>query len=64
MPRLDTINLTETEFLNSEIAVWGLEEVEDLIDRGFSPILTSQGWTWIMPVQSKQRSKVLAYQLL
>lgn len=55
MPRLTTINLTETEFLNAEIAVWGLEEVEDLLERGFSPKLTTQGWTWVMPVQDRKR---------
>ena len=55
MPRLNTINLTETEFLNSEIAVWGLQEVEDLIERGFSPRLTTKGWTWTLPVQERKR---------
>lgn len=55
MPRLDTLNLTESEFLNKEISIWGLEEVEDLIDRGFNPIKTTQGWTWVLPAQSKSK---------
>jgi hypothetical protein len=55
MPRLTTINYTESEFLNAEIAVWGLEEVESLIERGFNPILTTQGWTWVLPVQDRKR---------
>lgn len=55
MPRLDTINLTESQFLAHEIAIWGLEEIEDLIERGFNPRLTTQGWTWVLPVQDRKR---------
>lgn len=56
MARLNTINLTETQFINAEIAVWGELEVEDLIERGFTPRLTTNGWTWVMPVQDRKRA--------
>ena len=38
---------TEREFLNREIALWGIEEIEDLIDRGFYVVSTPDGnVTW------------------
>lgn len=38
---------TEHEFLNREIAIWGIEEIEDLIERGFRIVATPDGnVTW------------------
>jgi hypothetical protein len=38
---------TEREFLNREIAIWGIEEIENLIERGFRIVVTPDGVvTW------------------
>lgn len=43
----NTCDLTEDDFINHEIRVWGFEKVESLLNSGFEPKLTSKGWTWI-----------------
>lgn len=53
MAQVTTINLTETEFLNREISVWGVEYVDSLLERGYEPKLTTRGWTWILPVRER-----------
>lgn len=51
--------ISETEFLNREIAVWGEDYVFDLIDRGYEliPLTDSKTgsvkWAWIMPCGSR-----------
>jgi hypothetical protein len=55
------MELTETQFINSEIAVWGEEYIFDLLERGYEPIaLTDEStgkrvWKWTCA----QRSFVL-----
>lgn len=38
------------EFIKSYAAVWGIEETESLIERGYTPVLVSDGesvkWVW------------------
>lgn len=41
--------ITQDEYLKREIALWGEEYIFDLIDRGFTLILTSDGWKWVLP---------------
>lgn len=45
--------MTETEFIQHEIAVWGVDYVFDLLDRGYTPTqLIVNGtlrWWWILP---------------
>lgn len=41
-------NLTETEFYHAELRVWGEEYVESLLERGYTPVLTSSGWRWLV----------------
>ena len=36
----------EREFLNHEIAIWGIEEVEDMLNRGYRVVSTPNGVTW------------------
>jgi hypothetical protein len=49
------MELTETQFINSEIAVWGESYIFDLIDRGYEPIALTdentgkQVWRWVTP---------------
>ena len=46
--------MTQTEFINREIAVWGEDEIFSLIDRGYTPVeLTdtmtgSVKWVWLL----------------
>lgn len=43
--------MTREEFITHEISVWGMDTVFDYIDRGYEPVLLSNGrWSWIMPV--------------
>lgn len=49
--------MTESEFIKREIATWGEEEIEWLLERGYTPKLlyTDTGdtrWTWILPFTS------------
>lgn len=57
MAQLTTINLTETEFLNEEIRIWGLDYIEALLERGYEPKLTDKGWTWLLPVREREISR-------
>jgi hypothetical protein len=47
------MELTETQFINSEIAVWTEEYIFDLIERGYEPIALTdeetgkQVWRWV-----------------
>jgi len=47
MTATTTLNLTETEFISSEISKWGYGDIESLIESGFEAKLTNKGWTWI-----------------
>jgi hypothetical protein len=38
---------TENEFINAEVTRLGWDEVERLLDIGFEPKLTNEGWRWI-----------------
>ena len=37
----------ELEFYKDQVRVWGEDYVEDLINRGYAPKLTSNGWYWV-----------------
>lgn len=54
------IDITQSEFLASEIKTWGFDYIESLLERGFEPKLTTKGWTWILPVRIPTNSLVLA----
>lgn len=41
--------MTQDQFIKSEIAVWGEDYIFDLIERGYSPMLTDNGWYWLLP---------------
>jgi len=50
--------MTQDQFIQHEIAVWGYEYIHDLLDRGFTPVqvFNSKGavkWTWILSVKSR-----------
>lgn len=42
---------SESDFIRKEIAVWGEEYVDDLIDRNFLPVLLTENgalkWVWV-----------------
>lgn len=42
--------MSASEFIKKEISIWGEDYIYDLIDRGFEPILITNGvtvkWTW------------------
>lgn len=42
--------MTREEFINREVAIWGEDYIFDLLDRGYEPKLTSEGWRWFAPV--------------
>jgi hypothetical protein len=37
---------TERKFLDHEIAIWGYDEIEDILNRGYRVVLTNDGVTW------------------
>lgn len=39
---------TKTDFFHREVHVWGEEYVYDLVERGYTPILTTEGWRWMI----------------
>lgn len=43
--------MTETEFMRRELTLWGESYVFDLVDRGYVPTLTTQGWRWLLTRQ-------------
>lgn len=42
-------NITQDEFIKREARAWGIDQVESLLERGYEPVLTTRGWTWILP---------------
>lgn len=55
-----TTFLTEQDFLNREIKVWGFEYIENLLESGFEPKLTTKDWTWILPLRVSTNCLVLS----
>jgi hypothetical protein len=45
--------MTENEFINRELDLWGFEEVEVLFGKGFKPVLTDKGWRWLLTQDDK-----------
>lgn len=39
--------MNELEFYKNQVSVWGVDYVEDLVERGYAPKLTEHGWKWI-----------------
>lgn len=35
------------DFIASQVAIWGDEYVDNLIDNKYFPMLTSAGWRWV-----------------
>lgn len=35
------------DYIKSQMDVWGEDYVYDLMERGYTPILTNKGWKWI-----------------
>ena len=40
--------MTMQDFIEKEISVWGEDYVFDLMDRGYTPVLTDRGWYWLV----------------
>jgi hypothetical protein len=54
--------ITENQFVKSVMAVWGEDYVYDLIDRGYSPVLTDNGWYWLLTTANRvDKSSDLCY---
>lgn len=54
--------MTQDQFIKSEIAVWGEDYIFDLIERGYSPMLTDNGWYWLLAVtQSLDTASEMCY---
>lgn len=43
---------TQTNFIDHEIGVWGIDYVTDLFNKGYDAIYTTAGWKWQLPVTS------------
>lgn len=56
---MDRYLITETDFINSESRKWGEQEIESLLNKGFAPKLTTEGWKWIH-VASTVRQRLAA----
>lgn len=41
---------TQTNFIDHEIGVWGIDYVTDLFNKGYDAIYTTAGWKWQLPV--------------
>lgn len=50
---------TETDFIKHETRVWGEEYVDDLLNRGYTTVLTSVGWKWLLPSMIGGRTNTL-----
>jgi hypothetical protein len=52
--------MTETEFINHEISIWGEDEIFDLIERGYTPVkLTDKTtgiakWVWLLTCEQRE----------
>lgn len=40
--------ITQAEFIDKQVAIWGEDYVFDLYDRGYVPTLTSDGWKFVI----------------
>jgi hypothetical protein len=46
---------SQIQFIQHEMAVWGADYIDDLLDRGFEPtlVVNARGgegkWTWLIP---------------
>lgn len=45
-------NITADEFIKREYRIWGEEYIDDLIERGYTPIFINDKWTWMIQVSS------------
>lgn len=47
---MNTMTVTANEFVKQYIAIWGEDEVDNLLDKGFVPTLVEENgslkWTW------------------
>jgi hypothetical protein len=54
------------EFITSEVSVWGMDYIFELLDGGYTPIELidengHQRWTWMKPATVSNRERSLAY---
>lgn len=39
--------MNELEFYKNQVSIWGVDYVEDLVERGYAPKLTEHGYRWL-----------------
>lgn len=39
--------MNELDFYKNQVAIWGVDYVEDLVERGYAPKLTEHGYRWV-----------------
>lgn len=44
--RMDSM-ITANEYVKREIAIFGEDEIYDLIDKGYVPVMSDRGWKWL-----------------
>lgn len=53
--------ITENEFIRREIAIWGEDEIFDLIESGYVPVLTNRGYKWLLDSDRVDTAENLCY---
>jgi hypothetical protein len=46
--------VTEEEFIQREMKIWGIDYIDDLFMKGYKPtyVETLQKWMWLLPTSS------------
>lgn len=39
--------MTEDQWVNSQLELWGFDYIEALYNDGYNPVLTDRGWKWV-----------------
>jgi uncharacterized protein (UPF0128 family) len=52
--------MTEREFLDREIAIWGYDYIFDLIDRGYRVVPVGSGYRWVADLTKRDVSATLS----
>lgn len=48
--------MTMEEFVQSEIAKWGIDYIDDLCQKGFDPAFVNGKWVWLQKPTVRQHS--------
>lgn len=56
------MEMTETQWVNSQLDLWGFDYIEALLNDGYNPVYTDRGWKWVKVVAFQATGLVVPLQ--